>query len=649
MDATGQRPPRAGPPGCCPGTLSAVSTLTQLHGPLSENPTDPRDGWRRALIAVTAPATRLAALGPDRQPASASSNDSGATWLELVARPLWGLAAHSAGGGRADQQWHEVRHSLTAALDPDHPWYAGPPTGQRLVEAAAIGYALRIAPRELWEPLAGRQRDVLANWLSRAAQATPHDNNWHFFPVLAGLGLDRLGIATDPARRQAHLDRLDRFALTDGWYEDGAGGRCDYYNPFALHWYGLVLAGLGALDPDRAGRLLERSSRFAEQFQYWFADDGSAVPYGRSLGYRFAQGAFWGALAFAGRPALPWARIRGLAGRHLDWWWRQPIATEDGLLCIGYRYPNSAVAEQYFSGGSPYWSTKFFLPLALPVDHPFWTVDGPVAPVPTGGPGTGRDSAVSVQPAPRAVMSRYQGDVMLLNGQGRLDWVRGGAAKYAKFAYSTRAGFSIPAGYRSLAAGAFDSMLALSDDAGRRWRVRQEVEESAVRDGVVWARWSPWPDVTVHTCLAPHRDGWHLRVHRLVSARVLSSAEGAFCVPWTAPAPPLAADPRVSGVGVCAATVDGLTSLIVDLDGDRVRTAELVTPTAGTNVLHSRTVLPMLRAEHPAGEHRLVVAVYLGAEPSPVDSGTLSALRERAAGLDARAGRSRGPEGHEGR
>jgi hypothetical protein len=574
------------------------------------------------LVAVTAPAARRAALGPDRQPANTSSNDPGATWLELVARPLWGLAAHSAGGGRADQQWHEVRTSLIAALDPEHPWHAGPPSGQRLVEAAAIGYALRIAPQEMWEPLTGRQRDVLVSWLSIATQSTPHDNNWHFFPVLAGLGLDRLGIATDRARRLAHLDRLERFALTDGWYEDGVGGGCDYYNSFALHWYGLLLAGLGALEPDRAERLIDSSSRFAEQFQHWFADDGSAVPYGRSLGYRFAQGAFWGALAFADRPALPWARIRGLAGRHLDWWWRQPIMTEDGLLSLGYGYPNSAVVEPYFGGGSPYWSTKFFLPLALPDSHPFWMVD-----VPT--PAVGK--VVSAQPAPRAVLSRHQGDVVLLNGQGRSDWVSGGAAKYNKFAYSTRAGFSIPVDYRSLAAGAFDSMLALSDGAGRRWRVRQEVDESAVRNDVVWARWSPWPDVTVHTYLAPYRDGWHLRVHRLVSARVLTSAEGAFCVPWTAPGPP---DTPVHDVGVCAATVDGRTSLIVDLDVDRVRIAELVVPEAGTNVLHARTVLPMLRAEHPAGEHRLVVAVYLGAEPPPVDSETLSALRERAAGLD---------------
>ncbi|GAB3843262.1 DUF2264 domain-containing protein [Dactylosporangium cerinum] len=440
-----------------------MSTLAQLHGTLSTDLTDGRGGWAQALLAVTAPATRLAALGPARQPVSASSNDPGATWLELVARPLWGLAAHAAGGGRADEQWHDVRRSLIAALNPRHEWYAGPPSGQRLVESAAIGYALAIAPHELWDPLTGRDRDVLVRWLTAATQATPHDNNWHFFPVLAGLGLHRHDIATDRTRRQAHLDRVEQFVLPDGWYRDGDGGGRDYYNPFAFHWYSLVMAGLGALEPDRAARMNERSRRFAEQFQHWFAADGSSVPFGRSLGYRFAQGAFWGALAFADLPALPWHRIHALADRHLAWWWQRPIVSEDGLLTVGYGYPNGAVVEQYLGAGSPYWSTKFFLPLALPADHPFWNTTTAEQTLPAT---TGADTdVISTQIAAQAVISRHRGDVVLLNGQGWRDWARGGAAKYAKFAYSTRAGFSVPAGDRSLAAGAFDSMLALSDDA----------------------------------------------------------------------------------------------------------------------------------------------------------------------------------------
>ncbi|MEV6930746.1 DUF2264 domain-containing protein [Dactylosporangium sp. NPDC051485] len=608
-----------------------MSTLAQLHGTPAPQLTGTHDGWAQALLAVTAPATRLASLGPDRQPVCASSNDPGATWLELVARPLWGLAAHAAGGGRADEQWHNVRHSLLAALDPRHDWYAGPPSGQRLVESAAIGYALAIAPRELWDPLTGRDRDVLVRWLSDATQATPYDNNWHFFPVLAGLGLQRLGIATDATRRRAHLDRLERFALSDGWYSDGDDGGRDYYNPFAFHWYGLVLTGLDALEPERAQRLTERSHSFAGQFQHWFAADGSSVPFGRSLGYRFAQGAFWGALAFAGVPALPWERIRALADRHLAWWWRQPIVSEDGLLTVGYGYPNSAVVEQYLGAGSPYWSTKFFLPLALPAEHPFWSTAAAAGSAPVDA------DVVSAQAAPRVVISRHRGDVVLLNGQGWRDWARGGAAKYAKFAYSTRAGFSVPAGDRSLAAGAFDSMLALSDDAGRRWRAREEVDESRVEGNVVWTRWSPWADVTVQTYLAPFRDGWHVRLHRLTTGRALTGAEGAFSLPWLTLGQDPAALRSTDDVGACGATAGGLTSVIVDLDTDtdRVRTGELVAPIAGTNVLHRRTVLPMLRADYPPGEHHIRTAVYLGDEPPQLTEETVTALRDHAASVRA--------------
>jgi hypothetical protein len=221
--------------------------------------------------------------------------------------------------------------------------------------------------------------------------------------------------------------------------------------------------------------------------------------------------------------------------------------------------------------------------------------------------------------------------VLLLNGQGWRDWARGGAAKYAKFAYSTRAGFSIASGDRSLAAGAFDSMLALSDDDGRRWRGREEVDEASVAGGVLRARWSPWPDVTVHTYLAADRDGWHLRVHRLVTARPLTTAEGGFCVPWTTSGPDPSGVGTTGEAGACAATGTGLTSVILDLD--RARTGELVVPIAGTNVLHPRTVLPMLRAGYAPGEHHIVTAVYLGAEPPRLGGPAVAALAERAGRL----------------
>ena len=130
---------------------------------------------------------------------------------------------------------------------------------------------------------------------------------------------------------EAHLDRLEEFAIADGWYADGPGRAArDYYVPFGFHFYGLLLAGLGAVGEQRAERFRTRAVTFAQQFQHWFAADGAAVPFGRSLGYRFAAGSFWPLLAAVDLDAVPWAAARGLAEQHLRWWWQQPAVHEDG-------------------------------------------------------------------------------------------------------------------------------------------------------------------------------------------------------------------------------------------------------------------------------------------------------------------------------
>jgi len=551
-----------------------MTSPLEMHGPLPSG----REGWEWALERLITPAVERAALGPRRQPAIASSSDAGATWWELVTRPLWGLASVN-----KPDLWTVVRETIAKAVDPRHEWYIGPPgaRNQRLVESAAVGHALMLAPQHLWDPLTGEQRDNLGGWLRTASEAEPVDNNWHFFPVLAGRGLDAVGFARHD-RDAEHLARLDSFYVSQGWYRDGDTGRFDYYNPFGFHFYNLLLR-----------RGFEHAAEFARGFDCWFAATGEAVPFGRSLGYRLAQGAFWGALAHADLQALPWGRIRGLAQRHLEWWWRRPILDGGGLLSIGYGYPNTGVVEQYMGGGSPYWGSKFFLPLALPDRHPFWTIE----PEPVSD-GTATN--------PVAVVQRHNGHVTLLNGQGWAEWARGGEAKYAKFAYSTRAGFSVAAGDRGLAHGAYDSMLALSDDGGTRWRAREEVEQTSIDGGILRARWRPWPDVEVETWLVPRGD-WHLRVHRLSTPRTLHSAEGGFCQPWRTPGPEL---PEASAA---AGRASFANSAIHDLDGNRE--GELVRPLAGANVLHGRTVLPTLRGVHGPGEHVLTCAVYLGDDP----------------------------------
>lgn len=52
-------------------------------------------------------------------------------------------------------------------------------------------------------------------------------------------------------------------------------------------------------DKQRCELIKDRAMTFAKTFIYWFADNGEAVPYVRSLTYRFAQCAFWSACLLA--------------------------------------------------------------------------------------------------------------------------------------------------------------------------------------------------------------------------------------------------------------------------------------------------------------------------------------------------------------
>ncbi len=573
-----------------------------LFNPLANNALHTRTDLQAAVRALFAPlqAHFSPAAARVQLGGTAALFDDHAAELEGFARPLWGLVPLAAGGGTFTE-WDLYRCGLASGTNPDHPEYWGAPVDrdQRLVEMAAIGFALAVVPHEIWEPLQPQARDNLARWLGTINRVGIVDNNWLFFRVLVNLGLAHVGAKHDEAAMHAALDRLEQFYLGDGWYSDGPTAQRDYYIAFAMHYYGLLYATLaGQRDPQRAERFRERAAAFAQDFVHWFAADGAALPFGRSLTYRFAQGSFWGALAFADVEALPWGVLKGLALRHLRWWSRQPIFQSDGTLSIGYAYPNLNMAEQYNSPGSPYWALKFFLPLALPATHPFWEAEE--APLP-------ELPSVHHQPHPSMVFCRDRASrhiVALASGQHE-PWMRHAGEKYAKFAYSTAFGFSVPLGRRGLTQAAADSTLALSDD-GEYYRVCERPVEAGYDQGRLRSRWRPLPGVEVETWLVPSPP-WHLRVHRVRTDRPLWTAEGGFALDRTGDDPLAREGVEQAGEGLALARYPAGGSGLRDLQG--LRTGRVLRADPNTNLLASRTVLPTLLGQHTPGEYWLVCAV----------------------------------------
>ncbi|WP_145144992.1 DUF2264 domain-containing protein [Roseomonas gilardii] len=573
------------------------------HAAIRGNPLASRADAARLLLDLNAPLRPCFSPGRAqvRLGLDSAHFDRKAEWFEGYARPLWGLAPLAAGGGDFDG-WSLFREGLASGGDPTHPeyWEAVTDHDQRSVEMAALGFALALVPEHLWDPLPEPAKRNLATWLGGVQRVVMADNNWHFFPVMAGLGLQRVGLPIDEASRDRHLVRIEEFYLRDGWYGDGAGGHIDHYNGFALQFYGLAYAALaGGRDPERAARYRDRAAAFARGFRHWFGDDGATLAIGRSLTYRFATAAFWGALAYAGVEALPWGVIRGLWARQIRWWLQQPMLDEAGRMRVGYRWPNLLMSENYNSQGSPYWAFKAFLPLALPETHPFWQAEE--APHPDA-------DGVTLIPGASMLVQRQGGDVTALPAGPSHDNMRGGTEKYAKFAYSTHLGPCMEAARWIHNGACGDNILAVSTDE-RDWHIRRDIPARRLGPDWIETGWSPLAGVEV-TTLQFFSEGWEIRLHDVRSDHPVATLESGHAVPCRVRSrkrPGGSVLDLLSEGGLLLRAGDAAGSAILDPLGRRRSGAMDVM--ANTSLMFPQAAVPVLGGRLPPGRHLLATAV----------------------------------------
>lgn len=524
--------------------------------------------------------------------------DQNAIELEAFSRPLWALVPFWAGGG-SDPEFEQLyRRGLASGTDPDSPEYWGQcrDYDQCFVEMAAIACGLLTAPDKLWDPLTPAQQQNLAAWLAQINQHTIPECNWQFFRILVNLALKKVGMPYSPELLEDGLCKIDSYYSGDGWSTDGASVQKDYYIPWAIQYYGLLYSRFAAdTDPQRAALYRHRAELFAQQFVYWFDQNGAALPFGRSLGYRFAQNSFWAACIWAELEPLPLPVMKGLIVRSFQWWLEQKIFDRDGILTIGYCYPQMYMAERYNAPGSPYWGMKSFVLLALPEDHPFWSAEA--APLP---------ALDKLKPMPYANMlvqrrhgrvTAYAAGVNEGHGHGQFP------EKYAKFAYDTRFGFCASRSREVLHQAAPDSMLAFVIDDNvfvRRVSQRWKVEK-----GEVWSQWSPFPGIEVTTTITPTANG-HRRRHLVRSQWACEAYDCGFAIPNFAPSytetvDDIAAEAQCSGMR-CRVQGAGGQGVVIGCDPN-------------TSLYHPNVHLPAVRYDIPVGETVLETEVLDHADP----------------------------------
>jgi hypothetical protein len=335
---------------------------------------------------------------------------------------------------------------------------------------------------------------------------------------------------------------------------------------------------------------------------------------------------FWAAVTMTGvdlpAPMTPGV-VKGLLLRNLRYWGsKHDIFYPDGTMNIGFHYPNMYMSEDYNSPQSPYWCMKTFCFLALPAEHPFWSVEEEPLPV--------KDNKlmVKVLKNPRHILVDSSNHHFLLSAGQFCGWpLKATHAKYSKFAYSSSFGFSVPTGplIQQLAP---DSTLALSEDGGETWRMRWKSEETTFAsanlmiDGspketlpVLSTKWKAMRGVEVQTTLIPPSSrwpDWHIRVHEITVSEgfqdSLDLCEGGFAIfgqsvsstePRSLVLNPL--DPahsegiledNTSALVMSSAGASGVCSLgtLTPLGKGSV-----LKPDSNTNLMEQRTLIPTMR------------------------------------------------------
>lgn len=532
--------------------------------------------------------------------------DKPAIELEGFSRPLWALAPFWMGGGRSREFEAIYQRGLASGTDPASPEYWGDTRDydQCFVEMAAIACAILEVPEIVWQPLDAAARENLARWLySINEHFIPHCN-WLFFRVLVNLALKSVDMPADRDIMEQDLNEIDTWYVSNGWYTDGTPDvkpQKDYYVPWALQYYGILYSAFAAkTDPARAAVFRQRALEFGKSFSLWFDANGAALPYGRSLTYRFGQCAFYSACVWAGLEPLPLPVMKGIIARNLQWWLEKPILDRDGILTIGYCYPNQYMSERYNAPGSPYWGMKSFLLLALPEEHPFWKAEAAALPA-APGVCAQHASGLLLQRLPDGQLNAYAAGIVEQSEHGQF------AEKYAKFCYSTRFGFSASRSYVQLEQAAPDSMLAfvLPGESGGWVFVRRHSLQFELTEDRLVSVWEPLPGIRVTTELIPCEDG-HIRRHTVESALACQAYDCGFAVPKFAPGFMQAVNEGFAEARnahcVCrvAAQAGGGEGVVLDA-------------WPNTNLYSPNTVIPAVRYEIPCGTARLQTLVTSGA------------------------------------
>lgn len=560
-----------------------------------------KNDYEKLLLKIISPVDQYFSKGcatVDLPNYRAASYDDKRLSIETFSRLLWGIAPLSK--TFQGEIIEKIKVGILNGTNPECDEYWGEITDydQILVEMVPIAMFLYFSKEKFWYKLSVNDKERISTWLLQCNSHITDNNNWVFFSLLVNTILKKLGSNYSQKRINKNLSKIEKFYLGNGWYSDGISDRIDYYTSFSIHYYSLIYAVLiEEEDVTMSIEFKNRAKMFATEFVYWFSENGSTIPFGRSLTYRFAQVSFWSAMVYAKVDSFDLGTIKGIINRNIKWWLEKPIFNHEGLLTLGYAYDNINIAEDYNGTGSPYWGLKIFLVLALDENHQFWSHNE--------------------KPFPKLKRERFQKEarmkivrenehiVSFINGQQNYSQVHG-VSKYEKFVYSNIFGFSVPRSNLSIEQGAYDSTLFISYDS-KSFIPRSSVNFYKNNEDVLFSNWIPSSNTKISTFVVPSLP-WHIRIHKIESDVPVYVYDAGFSIERKSHLRDVNIQNKYEGKDYVIISYSDVSIGTVSLLGNGI--PKHIYPAVNTNVMYPRSELSVLEWKLDKGNY-IVASAFM--------------------------------------